>query len=155
MNLSNALSLLLQSEAKRPSQETALFDTTIVDRNTKNFPSNDTWWRTGALCIGMLNHNPSVATVMIIVGAKENKRYAITTKSTPVLVEFSTDDMKQVNMRLATNKHGTRHQTLCHHCMHQWAQARYTHHSVTNRICSPRLYRCKSTTPPPQTIQLP
>jgi hypothetical protein len=101
MNLSNALSLLLQSEAKRPTRETALFDTTIVDRNNKNFPSNDTWWRTGALCIGMLNHNPFVATVIIIVGAKENKRYAITTESTPALVEFSTDNMKQVNMRLA------------------------------------------------------
>jgi hypothetical protein len=49
----------------------------------------------------MLNHNPSVATVMIIVGAKENKRYAITTESTPALVEFSTDDMKQVSMRIA------------------------------------------------------
>jgi hypothetical protein len=79
MNLSNPLSLLLQSEAKRLLRETALFDTTIVDR----------WWRTGALCIGMLNHNPSVATVMIIVGAKENKRYAITTKSTPVLVCYA------------------------------------------------------------------
>jgi hypothetical protein len=78
MNLSNALSLLLQSEAKRPTRETALFDTTIVDRNNENFPSNDTWWRTGALCIGMLNHSPSVATVMTIVGAKENKRYAVT-----------------------------------------------------------------------------
>jgi hypothetical protein len=101
MNLSNALNLLLQSEAKRPAQETVLFDTTIVDRNTENFHSNDTWWRTGALCIGMLHHNPSIATVMIIVGAKENKRYAITTESTPALVEFSTNDMKQVNMRLA------------------------------------------------------
>jgi hypothetical protein len=109
MNLSNALSLLLQNEAKRPSRETALFDTTLVDRNAKNFPSNDTWWRTGALCIGMLNHNPSVATVMIIVGAKEDKRYAITAGSTPVLVEFSTNDMKQVNMRLA--KTSTEHDT--------------------------------------------
>jgi hypothetical protein len=101
MNLSNALSLLLQNEAKRPSRETASFDTTLADRNAENFPSNDTWWRTGALCIGMLNHNPSAATVMIIAGAKEDKRYAITTESTPVLVEFSTGDMKQVNMRLA------------------------------------------------------
>jgi hypothetical protein len=75
MNLSNALSLLLQNEAKRPSRETALLDTTLVNRNAENFPSNDTWWRTGALCIGMLNHNPSVTTVMIIVGAKEDKRY--------------------------------------------------------------------------------
>jgi hypothetical protein len=101
MYLSNALSLLLQNEAKRPSPETALFDTTLVNMNAKNFPSNDTWWRTGAQCIGMLNHNPSITTVMIIPGAKKDKRYAIMTESTPVLVEFSTDDMKQVNMRLA------------------------------------------------------
>jgi hypothetical protein len=54
--------------------------------------------RIGALCIGMLNHNPIV---MIIVGAKEDKCYTITAEPTPVLVEFSTEGMKQVNMRLA------------------------------------------------------
>lgn len=101
MNLSNALSLLLQNEAKRSARTRALFDITLSNRNAEHFPSNDTWWRTGSLCIAMLNHNPSVTTVMIVVGAKENKRYAITAEPTPVLVEFSTDDMKEVNMRLA------------------------------------------------------
>jgi hypothetical protein len=89
----------------------------------------------------MLNHNPSVATVMIIVGAKENKRYAITTESAPALLEFSTDDMKQVNMRLAKTsterdtklfvttacanglKRGTRIIPL---------QTEYVHHAFTN-----------------------
>lgn len=36
---------------------------------------------------------------MIIIGAEENKRYAITAKPIPVLVEFSSDNMKEVNMR--------------------------------------------------------
>jgi hypothetical protein len=141
MNLSNALSLLLQREAKRPTRETALFDTTIVDRNNENFPSNDTWWRTGPLCIGMLNHNPSVATVMIIVGAKENKRYAITTESTPVLVEFSTNDMKQVNMRLAktSTERDTKlfDTTACANGLKQGTriiplQTEYVHHAFTD-----------------------
>jgi hypothetical protein len=74
MNLSNVLSLLLQSEAKSPSRATASFDTTLVNRNAENFPRNNTWWRTGAICIGMLNHNPTVTTVMIIVSAIEVKR---------------------------------------------------------------------------------
>ena len=101
MNLANALSLLLQKEAARPSRETALFNTTIEPRNTEHFPTNDTWWKTGSLCIAMLHHNPSVVTPMMIVGARANKRYAITTEATPALVEFSTDDMKETKMRVA------------------------------------------------------
>jgi hypothetical protein len=101
MNLTNALLLLLQTEAKRPSCETALFNTTVEPRNSNHFPTNDTWWKTGSLCVAMLHHNPSVVTIMIVVGARENKHYAITAETTPVLVEFSTDDMKELNMRVA------------------------------------------------------
>ena len=101
MNLTNALSLLLQTEAKRPARETALFNTTVEPRNSEHFPTNDTWWKTGSLCVAMLHHNPSVVTIMIVVGARANKRYAITAEPTPVLVEFSTNDMKELNMRVA------------------------------------------------------
>ena len=101
MILHLALRILLQQEALRPQRETALIDTIVHQRNNDHFPSNDTWWKPGSLCIGVLNHNPTVAMPMIIVGARENNRYAITAEDTPVLLQFSPEDMGEVAMRVA------------------------------------------------------
>jgi hypothetical protein len=53
--------------------------------------------------------------VMIIVGAKENKRYTITAEPIPVLVKFSSNNMKEVNMREYAHHAFTEMNEPCHH----------------------------------------
>ena len=101
MSLQNTLASLLLSEAHRPAQDTALFNTASFETNSEHFPVSDAWWNTGSICVAMLQHEPGVVTAMMIVGVEGDKRYAITLESTPKLVEFTTDDLMQIPMKLA------------------------------------------------------
>ncbi|OEU06075.1 hypothetical protein FRACYDRAFT_256487 [Fragilariopsis cylindrus CCMP1102] len=101
MSLQNTLASLLLSEAHRPAQDTALFNTASFETNSEHFPISDAWWNTGSICVAMLQHEPGLVAAMMIVGVEGDKRYAITLESTPKLVEFITDDLMQLPMKLA------------------------------------------------------